>query len=155
MSLTSGVSMTCTSIERGNMCCSRLGNGSLHTKRPALPEGLSCFQSNSSTKSSYIRAVRRKPVGEPVQCSMPSRAWNVSSKQLTRTQPSRSLPLKSGCGATLDHEPPTGWRRSQPKTGARRHAPIAADAATSVRAGRASARSVIPRMRRMLVTAPA
>ena len=49
------------------MCWSWLGIGSLQTKSPAFPEGLSCFQSSSSTKSPYMRAVRRNPVGFPVQ----------------------------------------------------------------------------------------
>ena len=75
-------------------------------KTPALPLGLRCRHSNSRTKFSYWRSVRRAPVGMPSQWIMPSRTVNVSGAQLTLTHPRKSRPLK--IGLKLGAAPATG-----------------------------------------------
>src|SRR5262245_3353877 len=82
------------------------GSGSAQTKTPELPLGFMCRHSSSSTKFSYIRAVRRMPVGTPVVTIIPSLTKNVPGALLTFTQPARSLPLNRG---TYPSSFPTGF----------------------------------------------
>src|SRR5204863_134930 len=74
----------------------QIGNAPLQTKQPALPPGLMCFHSSSRIKFSYWRAVRKTPVGTPVETIMPSRTENVLGAQFTLVQPVKSRPLKRG-----------------------------------------------------------
>src|SRR5262249_26450749 len=79
------------------------GNASPQTKKPELPTSvlLTCIHSNSATKFSYCRSVRRKPYGSPEVTISPFLTKNVPGAVLTRAQPVKSRPLKNGTNSVF------------------------------------------------------
>jgi hypothetical protein len=66
---------------------------------PALPFGVRCIHSTSSTKFSYIRSVRSSQIGAPSSRWRRAFTLHVEMAQLMLCQPLRSVPLKSGAPA--------------------------------------------------------
>ncbi len=74
---------------------------------PALPLGVRCIHSTSSTKFSYIRSVRSSQIGAPVEWMASSLTLHVPGAQLMLCQPLRSFPLNSGTPAGSGWAPAT------------------------------------------------